>query len=835
MRISTQELFTPEASEIIRARIARNDYQEVAFVGRIDRKGLVCDVEAIAYGNENSAPVILMDTLQGDVLIHNHPGELSDPDLLRASEADIGVATELANRRIGFYIVDNGCAEANVIYRPEPRVYLDENDVADIFDSDGLLASQIPGYEPRAEQIELVRGMTRTINDSGLLVSEAGTGTGKSLAYLVPAALWAVLNKKRVIISTHTITLQQQILHKDMPLAARLVQAKTGKELHYSLLIGRGNYLCKKRLYDCLKDKDRQATLFAEEADQNMLSVLEEWQRNAQEGTLVEFSGDVKGEIWEEVCCDPMDCPRRKCPFYGDCFYYKARLTAEKSNVIIANHSLVCSSIDKDTRRSSLPFFAGVVFDEAHHTEDVALKSLSEDFSIQALQYHARKLYHERGGRELGMLAYLSRRVQFKGYIEADQDYETLKEIVRGLLRDLTAFLSDAGAVLEPWTRETGTVGLNDDFSKSGDYQFILGELTRIFKTVNRLAASYELFSVFIRSLSSSRETVELLSFITYRIQVLTGFEKTFKQVFHSPPDIRFVKWIEKTRRNIRFSYSPLEIGDFLASSLFSRKDFTLFTSATLMTGGRFDHFKNALGMQISNEKTVLELELPSPYDYRRQAALLVLEEEVEDGAVKESDKSALVRELIMTAEGGSLVLFTSYQRLQEVFTAVSRDLAEAGIRAVKQGDAPRHELLKIMKGSGNVALFATSSFWEGIDIQGHHLRLVIIDKLPFDSPADPVFKAKVDLLESRGINPFVSYAIPRAVLRLKQGFGRLIRSRSDTGLVAILDFRLLTQRYGPVFINSLPPIPLIAGSPRQLVIQTENFFIRSSPSLLEK
>ncbi len=829
MKTLASELFTQEAVSAIAAEIEANEGQEVSFVGFVDSNGVVCEVKPMAYGNSESTPVQLMDALKGDVLIHNHPpsgGKDAEADL-RASPEDITLATELANRRIGFYIIDNACVQANVIFRPEARVALKPEEVLSVFQEGGSLSRVISRFEPRPEQVELVSGVIDAVNGSKILVSEAGTGTGKSLAYLVPGAVWAVKNKKRVVVSTHTINLQQQIEGKDMPIVERVLKELTGEEAAYSVLIGKGNYLCRKKLNELLRDGERRESLFEGEQDRDLLERISDWSGRCHEGTVGEYGDRLPDGFWEELCCDTQSCTRRKCPYYGDCFYYRARLEAERSNILIVNHSLVFSTIDEKSRKSTLPFFSGIVFDEAHHLEDVALRSLSQEFSVQGLLYQFRKILSRKKDREFGLLPLLDRKAGLKTHPELAERYEAICQAVRSSVRELADLLFAVAELLRDRLKESSSVGLDDAFAGTPEFSRLTGLLDAVFRSVGQFTAGYELLAERVRATATNREAADVLNSISFRVQSLTEARLVYDRIFKTDTDPEFVRWLEVTKKNVRFYCSPLEVGDFLAGSLFTRKDFTVFTSATLQINKKFDYFSASTGLSISTTKEKIEIALASPFDYRRQAEVFVLEEPVNHGSVSR-EKTELIRELCLMSEGGALVLFTSYARLTEMFGILKDEFAAAGLLPLRQGEAGRDELLRQMAKNPNVVLFATSSFWEGIDIQGDNLRCVVIEKLPFDSPADPVYKAKVDMLRERGMNPFAAYSIPRAVLRLKQGMGRLIRSKTDKGVIAILDDRLLTKKYGPVFLNSIPPARVVTGGVQHILREAESFMVRS-------
>ncbi len=814
-----KDYFTEDCINEIKEIIIKNQNNEVVFVGSLSKDGLVSDIAPITYGNENAAPVIMMDALQGDVLIHNHPsiGKEKIKNLLRPSDADISIASELANKRIGFYIIDNNCEWVNIIHKPEPRYYLNNDEVVSIFESGGLIEKNISSFEARTEQIELVKLIIDAINDSKILISEAGTGTGKSLSYLIPVSIWSVMNKKRVIVSTQTKNLQQQIAQKDMIIVEKIIKNYLDKPLYHSVLIGRNNYLCKQKLNDLLKDNEKRESLFEEENDLQVLFVIKEWSERTQDGIITETDIRIKEEIREEIASEGESCLKKKCPFYNDCFYYRARMEAEKSNIIIANHSLVFSSIDEDSKRISLPFFSGIVFDEAHHIEDNALKSLAKDFSIQSLIYHLRKIYHQSKQKELGLLPLL--------YKKASLPYEEINEKYLQLTNFIEDTLKQVNNLLKEHTEKTGSKTIDQEYIQSAEYKTLLFGLEDIFKNISKFTGLFEKFEEIIIENSSNPQASDTINYVKYRIRRLEEIESIFNLIFKTENEINFVKWIEISKKNIKFCYSPLEVGDFIANSIFSKKDFTIFTSATLTISGKFDFFKNSIGLPLVTNKEKIEAIFPSPFDYENQALILILNKNLEHHKTSK-DKLNLIKELTLISEGGSLILYTSYKRMNESFEFLKNDFINAGLVVGKQGSESRNILLKKMREINNFVLFATSSFWEGIDVKGNNLRMVIIEKIPFDSVDDPLYSAKVKLIEYKGLNPFITYSLPRAILKLKQGMGRLIRSKTDKGVIVILDNRIIHKSYSKAFINSLPGGKIIQGDERTLIDEAERFFI---------
>ncbi len=820
------ELLTINCINEIKDIISKNDGNEVAFVGNISKDGLVSDIIPLAYGNENSAPVGIMDALQGDVLIHNHPGEENIKILLRPSDSDISLASVLANQKIGFYIIDNQCEWVNIINKPEPRYYLKEDEILSIFKSGGLLEKNIPHFESREEQISLVTKIIETINESKILLSEAGTGTGKSLSYLIPVSIWAIMNKKRVIISTHTKNLQQQIFHKDMLIVEKIIKnyVSENKPFSYSILIGRNNYLCKKKLLDLINDNEKRESLFENEDIENLM-LIEEWSRTTEEGIISEADIKIKEELREEISSDAESCLRKKCDFYNNCFYYKARLEAEKSNIIIVNHSLVFSSIDEESKRISLPFFSGIVLDEAHNVEETALKSLAKDFSIQSILYHLRKIFNKKGEKEIGFLPLLKKKASIN-YPEFDEFYKSLVSIINEIFHMLNNFLKSAHN-----EEQKKTIIIDDQFFNSKYNASIFIPLEEILKTINKFIGFFEDFKDFVKKNATNPSVEEYINYLSYRIRRLEEIEIIFNLIFKTENEINHVKWIEISKKNVKFCFSPLEVEDFLANSIFSKKDFTIFTSATLTVGEKFEFFKNSIGLPLVTNKENVEIILPSPFNYEKQALILILDKHLNHNETTK-EKINLIKELTLISEGGVLILYTSSQRMNENYELIKEDLVKAGLLFAKQENHNKNSVLKKMRENKNFVLFATQSFWEGIDIKGNNLRMVIIEKLPFDSMEDPLYNAKVKLLDFKGLNPFITYSLPRAILKLKQGMGRLIRSKTDKGVIVILDSRIINKTYGKTIIKSLPKCQIITGDEKTLIIECENFFINNFTTL---
>ncbi|URA09315.1 ATP-dependent DNA helicase [Thermospira aquatica] len=842
----TSRHFTPEVIATIRNHIEQNNENEVALCGFIDDKGVVTSVEVVGYGNELATPYNLHRSLQGDVFIHNHPPFDPDPHKnLKPSLNDLDIAQRVQNLGMGFFIIDNLCELVNIILPVHPQQKLSLEATCEIFQPNGALSQYMPSFENRPEQVELISAIVRTINQKSILFAEAGTGTGKSLSYLIPVVLWSLSNAKKVIISTHTIHLQDQIASKDLPVVLHITEKLTGKKAEYAVLTGRSNYLCKNKLRDLLADRERISSLFDDpeeaKAKTALIEALDVWTRTSESGTRRDFHQEIPNEIWEEIASDGETCQGKSCPFAGNCFYQRAYLKAEKAQIIIANHSLILSSLDPETYISFLPRFDAVVFDEAHHLEDVALKSQSVELSCRGLLQKLGRLYHEdKKSSPRGLLAHLFKKYK-PPYVEAQQDFEKQKEQLLTCHRELTegihSLIHNGLTYYRKLENSSFQIRITEAVEKSEFFHFLNIRLEELARKVSSYIYYWNELKNLITNSSSDTTIPPLFASLDKRIQSLNDIATVYRILFDQERKPTEVGWIEVSSNqrypNITLCHSPLEVGEFLSRGIFLRKHFTICLSATLSVNGEFTYFQESIGLKNGVFTRPIEtISLPSPFDYRRQAQIHLLETPREF-KVDEFFLSC-IKEYILMNEGGTLVLFTSHQRLREAYTKLKEELAHEGIHPMAQGETRKNIILTTMRKNPRTAVFATSSFWEGIDIRGYNLRCVIIEKLPFDSPSDAIPAAKCELLEANGKNAFLNYSLPRALLRMKQGIGRLIRSKNDRGIVLILDGRTVFKRYATIFQKSLPPARIIIGSYEKLRREAESFIVANFSAWLQ-
>lgn len=591
----------------------------------------------------------------------------------------------------------------------------------------------VDNYETRESQIEMARLVERALADQQHVVAEGATGTGKSLAYLVPSIYYALATKRRVVVSTGTIALQEQLIHKDIP----FLQRTLGIDFVAKLAKGKSNYLCLLRHYGEMHQLNFDSD--------DVLGQIIEWAYTTETGDKSDLPFEP-GPIWSKLCVDD-GCLGRKCRYVGECFYKKARAGLDDAQIVVTNHHLYF--LDLKLRQdgvSILPDYDAVVLDEAHHAESVAREALSIQVSSMRLQLILSELRKCAGA---DWVAIDEARVANAAFFEA---------VMAGATKDRFVFEPDAGLLLlgSQLISAAATVVNRHDDSEAGDRELML------FDQVN--------------------------TFITDLQQLLAGGWDgwvCWAEIFRGP------------RSRVNLHATPIDVSPLLKQMLFDVVDTVVLTSATLSTAGSFTYLKQSVGLD-----ECLELQADSPFDFYNQC-LLYLPAGLPDpkGADFHSLVAPVIEELLLKVDGRAFVLFTSYAGLNTVYERMSGRLRW---NILKQGDKSKQAILEEFRATNSV-LFATSSFWEGIDIQGEALSCVVLVKLPFSVPDDPITEAKVKAIEAAGGKAFFDYSLPEAILKLKQGFGRLIRTRSDRGIVAILDPRVKSKGYGRRFLMSLP------------------------------
>ena len=839
-----KEYFSEQAILAMRAAIEDAGGNEVFFLGRTDENRIVAEVEPLARGNRDAVAAIMIATSFGDVVIHNHPSGNLTP-----SQADIEIASLLGNQGIGFSIVDNAVSRCYQAVAPFARKELERLSFPEIermFAPAGVFAANLPGYEFREEQLRMAFAVTEAFNDNRVAVIEAGTGTGKSLAYLVPAVLWAIRNKERVVVSTNTINLQEQLTRKDLP----FLREHGGLGFRAVLVKGRANYLCLRKL----EGVKSEPTLFADDPAAGELEAIIAWSAQTAEGCKGDLSFIPKPEVWEEVACEADQCGRVKCPFYTRCFFYTARRQAASADLLVVNHSLLMADVAlrRETGHGStaiLPPFERLIFDEGHHLEDVATGHLSSQVSRQGLLKLFGRLQNPRKPQR-GLLPQLSSQLAREIPETFDDLYRELAEILEGKLLPRRLALADAA------TRAMDAIGLAllthlKGESESGEkklrvtpalhnsklWQEVDDEARELATEINGYVREMK---EFLKGCGRLPErTQEKLSGNLIDLKGIAGRLEACAadHLAFIARDDEVCRWFEVKKgtkgMTVRLSSSPLEVAESLKATVLDSFRTVVVTSATLAVGESFDFLKRRTGIGLINRERVTELLLASPFDYEHQAFVGIpsdLPEPVARG-FGEALEVALNRALAIS-EGHAFVLFTSYDLLARLFGRMAETMKRRGLTPLRQGEVNRHHLLSRFRREKNAVLFGTDSFWEGVDVQGKALELVAITRLPFRVPTEPILEARAEHIADSGGDPFMEYTVPQAVIKFKQGFGRLIRSREDRGAVLILDSRVLTKNYGRFFLRSLPPVKLVSGPSGEVFGEMERFFTPSPSSV---
>ncbi len=830
-----EQRLTPRVIEEIREAIADAGGNEVFLVGKVGDDGRVSSVVVGARGTEEAVPVIGPHLEQGDVVLHNHPSAGSRAQRAekpsggtRPSNADLAVASRLGNQGIGFAIVDNDVEEIYVVAEPVEShevVALDEDDLADGLGPGGALSRIYPLFEERESQVDMLRQVCRAFNNDEICAAEAGTGVGKSLAYLLPAVSWAVQNGERVVVSTNTINLQQQLIEKDIPLAKKVL----GQDLKVVLVKGRGNYLCQHRLNEALDEM----SLF-DERDPDLLSIRE-WARTTETGSRTDLSFYPSEETWSKVCSEADACLGLRCSHREGCFVLKARREASSANVLIANHHLLFADLALRLGGSGfddpavLPPFRRVIFDEAHNVEKAATSFFSNSFSRFMVLRYLSRLLRRKSGRVTGHFPALARILgrnelsrRVPAAIQTVQDRaEELDGVLLGLLGEEGSLLLDEGSL--PEFRESAGASL-------GNLSFSIRELADLFQEV------FEAIDVEGGAGSRDPMTESLVWDCRVQVSRLSAIADICDRFRLGEGGGGDVFWLEalKSRkrvqengnRSVRLVITPLDVGPLMREAVFEPLRTVVFTSATLTVAGSFSYWAGRIGLRETDEREPVFRSFASPFDYRERVLLGVpTDAPAPDSPRHREFLGRFITRALLASKGAGLVLFTSYSLLREMYAAAQPELARAGIRLMKQGDDDRARLLDSFRAEQTSVLFATDSFWEGVDAPGETLHIVILCRLPFRVPSEPVLKARMAAIEARGGNPFGELALPDAVVRMRQGFGRLMRRHSDSGVVLVLDPRIVTRPYGVVFLESLPSTRRSIAPAREVMREIAAFF----------
>lgn len=692
---------------------------------------------------------------------------------------------------------------------------MNQSKIYDVFDAGGLLEEKFPHFEFRQGQLDMALLVEQAFDKAGIAVIEAGTGIGKSFAYLVPAILRALVDEEeRTVIATSTINLQMQLFEKD------LVQLLTMLEvtLPTALVMGRSNYLCPARL----REYAREETLLAEDSASPVAKLLA-WSETTQTGLRIELPFACPEELWSKVCSEQDSCRAFQCAQRGECFFFNSRKIAAQARLIVTNHHLLFTDAayrEADgldySQEAVLPSFANLIIDEAHNIERNATDYFTNTYSSGTIAQQIGRLVQEkrRGGKTL---------LDLLGAFSSDK---RLVEQLHQQLGQLKSRSQDLDTYLISFMQGKRQNSLLIKVEQQGE---LVAALPYVQALLTALQETDVLMQALIKSVTLDAEYQYLLDAFVTVAQRFAQSGRPLADFFNFAHWSDDVYWLQVVKRGVvEVHISPISIATTLQAQLFSQLKSVICTSATLDLGDEFAFWSSRVGLPPPATRPYYTGIFPSPFDFKQKLMLLTPTDAPHFSEAQAQPYmhyiSELIKEAVVATEGGALVLFTSYQMLQAVTDAVRGELESHNIHVLRQGEAQRHRLMQSFLADKNSVLMATDSFWEGIDAPGETLRLVIITKLPFKVPNDPVFQSRQEYLEQQGRSGFFHLALPEATMRLKQGFGRLLRNTVDSGIVLLLDSRVVQKSYGQWMLRALPESFHPESTTDSVVEKIENF-----------
>lgn len=746
-----------------------------------------------------------------------------------------------------------------------PPLALQPEKILSLIQADGILFRNLKGFEPRIQQQGMMANVIDAYNHDRIALIEAGTGTGKSLAYLIPAIIWAARRNERTVISTHTITLQEQLIHKDIP---QLLKA-LNLQLKAVLVKGMNNYICLRKL----EDAQSELPLFPGE-DQGEIHKITEHLPKAAEGSRSELPFVPSTATWDRIGAESEACLHHECPHYQQCYFYKARKQAQDAHLLVANHHLLFADLmkraDSDNYDESaiMPAYKRIILDEAHHIEDIATEYFASRLNRLDLMRVLARLSVDKHSTSQGKLIALKEKIQFFFRKTPPRD---ISQIINRLTIDLPALRHNLNdkihQAFDSFAHFIGKIKLpfqqhleDQPVAQQENKLRILAEHQKhpkwneeVIPHAQKLIESLKHYQQVINSVEVDLKLIdnerlhEQTKSTRLDIQALAlrldSAASHLNQFFSPKLSPSKVRWMEsqnlKSLVNVNLVDAELDVSHALAEYLFSKFPTVILCSATLTTNKQFGFIRERLGLtpKLLPARKITENIYGSPFDFQRQAMLAV---PTDMPPPNHADFNEIAFENVWKAieasRGQAFVLFTSYSMMQSCHEALAKRLEAHRYPLFKHGDDNRQSLLSKFKATSRAVLFGTDSFWEGVDVAGEALRCVIIVKLPFKVPSEPIIQARTEAIIERGGDPFKEYAVPNAIVKFKQGFGRLIRQKSDRGCIVCLDTRLVMKNYGKLFLNSLPDCEKVFMNGSHLWPKVEDFyrktyhFVKSKP-----
>ena len=799
-----RDRFSEESLQTIKKYLEEHNNKSMIFKATFDENEKIQKPFFLSLYKKKSFEETLTKVGKNEVVIRT-----TKPNQLYPSDMELELSEELYTRRNIAYCLLSSDLDDFYFVQDIDRIFLEEIDIENYFAKDGILAKEIKGFEYRQEQEEMAQYIQDAINEDRKIIIEAGTGTGKTLAYLIPSIKWAVTNKKKVIIATNTINLQEQLLLKDIPLAKSIIK----DEFSYVLVKGRNNYVCKRLFNELVLGKSIDIETFSMEAREQIEYILK-WGNKTKTGDKAELPFEVYPDVWELVQSTTELCLGKKCPYRKECFYMKTRMEKMEADILISNHHVffadlnVRAETDFDSEYLILPRYDMVIFDEAHNVESVARSYFSVEVSKISFTRLLNRIYQKKNKKkkEKSALIRVEDTVDEKNLEDSEQYIyllNTLKEEISILQNIGDEYFDEIRKIYETNTEAPIKKSLNNFEMTKSRFLENLREKKDIFQ--GKLADFLNLMMSFNNVIDEEKDkNPEVINFNNH-LKMFKAYIDSFKFI-NSFEDDNYIYWLDinSKRTNVVLTATPLNIAQKLSTVLFDNLDRLVFASATIVVNGNFDYFKKSLGL---DEEDCIEAIIKSPFDYDEQMSVYIPSDIQDSENINAfvSDASKFILNILLKTNGKAFILFTSYTMLNQIYYSISKKLKDKGFEVFLHGDKPRSQIIKEFKEAENPILFGTTSFWEGVDVQGENLSNVIITKLPFLVPTDPVVSAISKKIEEDGGNSFMDFQLPEAIIKFKQGVGRLIRKKTDSGNIFILDNRILKKRYGSLFINALP------------------------------
>lgn len=695
---------------------------------------------------------------------------------------------------------------------PGPKEPLDTEEIAKIFGPNGRFAEKIEGYEYRAQQMEMAKAVASSFNESKHLFIEAGTGVGKSLAYLAPAALWASVNDMPVVVSTNTKNLQAQLLENDVP---RLLEI-LGLTVDAVVIKGRNNYVCVRKLCYLLKHADFELS----RKEIASLACVAAWATSTNSGDIAECaacSTSTRDAIGHLVTSEASECQGMHCRHRQQCFLFRARRKAKAADIVIANHAVVFREMEEEDGSPVLPPYRHLIFDEAHNLEDAATSWLSTEISTSRLYYLLGRLWR-RGRRRSGsgLVAAISHSIDkcttdAEASAQAAQHIEAIVFAIGSIGPTADAFFDSLAALLVPNSGKD-CIRVKANTKRDAQWQPITESKTELIAVLAATVRAAEALMVLLQQTDGgSTETADFIQDLEGAIDRISTFIEDIDFVLAADSE-DYVYWVEelKTRQGgIRAFSAPIRISTMLRDHIYTKKHAVVMTSATLSVGGSLGFMKKRLGLDLIEAERLVEHIAGTPFDYRSQCLVMVplfLPDPGDPSGDYAAQLGILLSEVFRRTRGRGMSLFTSYKMLRTTSAVLRDEMIHDDVQILTQGESgSRENIIKIFKKNMASVLMGTHSFWEGVDVVGESLSCLAVTRLPFAVFTDPIVQARCEQIEEEGRGAFMGFSVPNAIIRFRQGFGRLIRHRTDRGIVIVTDRRLVAKRYGHWFQKSIP------------------------------